>query len=93
MCSVVVVTPVILAFRKFSLPQLKAAHLGEFGVLLLLLVFTCNVVFGDLFARQAEGTLAFLLIPILLWAALRCGRRGTATAVLFLSTLAIYYPP
>ncbi len=90
LCSVVVVTPVILAFRKFSLPQLKAAHLGEFGVLLLLLVFTCNVVFSDLFARQTEGTLAFLLIPLLLWAALRCGRRGTAAAVLLLSTLAIY---
>ena len=90
LCSVVVITPLILAFSRFSLPQLKAVHLGEFGVLLLLLVFTCNVVFGDLFAHQTEGTLAFLLIPLLLWAALRCGRRGTATAVLLLSTLAIY---
>ncbi|HVV00836.1 MAG TPA: ATP-binding protein, partial [Verrucomicrobiae bacterium] len=89
-CGFVAVTPSILAWRNVESRGVTVARLGEFGVLLLLLVFVTNLVFGDIFPGQISSTLAFLLIPMLLWAALRFGRRGTALAVLVLAAMAIY---
>jgi len=90
LCSVLVVTPMILVWSRRPVPAISIGRLGEFGILLLLLVFACNVIFRNPIVRQTNGTLTFLIIPLLLWAALRFGRRGTATAILLFSTLSIY---
>jgi len=55
------------------------------------LVFTAQLVFGGWFVTGSENyPLAFLPLPVLIWAGFRFGRRGATAAVATMSLLAIW---
>ncbi|HSU52426.1 MAG TPA: MASE1 domain-containing protein [Candidatus Dormibacteraeota bacterium] len=89
LASALVVTPLILACSRKPFRQLTARLALEMGVLLLVLVVGCEVVFAGRFFGKLGSSMVFLLIPILLWTALRFGRRGTAGALVIVSCLAM----
>jgi PAS domain S-box-containing protein len=88
--SVVMLTPLLLVWSSTRWPALNLKRLGEGAALTLLLAGVCWLVFGGGFAFSAEGAhLSFLLIPPLLWAALRFGQRGTASLAFIIACVAI----
>jgi PAS domain S-box-containing protein len=88
MVSAVMITPLVLAWAtKWHRPERN--RLIEAGVLLLLVIPLCETAFGEWFATPARATpLAFLVLPLLLWTALRFGVRGTATVSFIIASLA-----
>ncbi len=60
-------------------------RLGETAALFLVLVLMGSLAFGPL----GGPSLGFLCIPVLIWSALRFGRRVAATAVAVLATIAV----
>jgi len=89
MASVILLTPFLILWSNNRLPALKLRQLLEAVALLAALVLICRIAFGGwLFGRQANA-LAFLVIPILLWTAMRFGRRGAISGCLLLAIFAI----
>jgi signal transduction histidine kinase/integral membrane sensor domain MASE1 len=89
LCGLSAVTPAVLAWRNTKFPSLSVSRLGEYGILILLLIFCCNIVFGGVFPQQVSASLAFIMIPLLVWSARRFGRRGASLAVLLLVFIAL----
>ncbi len=88
--SVLVVTPLFLVWSTKRLPTLDARRVIEWAVLLVTLVLVGQLVFGDWPWRRANYLpLSFLVIPILVWTALRFGQRGAASAIFLLGCLSI----
>jgi signal transduction histidine kinase len=85
-----VVTPVLLTWGtapRFSWPPGRAA---EAGALLLGVVAVSHVVFGGWFTPDLPNyPLAYAVFPFVIWAALRFGQQGAATATLTVSALAV----
>jgi len=82
MASVMVVTPLLLAWgaQPFPLPDRK--RLTELAAAQVLLAALCLVVFGGWPASKAGYVLpASLLVPVLLWPALRLGQAGTTLTI------------
>ena len=66
-------------------------RVGEALFLSLALVFTGGLLFGGWFVTGSETyPLAFLPLPLLLWAGFRFGKRGASVAVATMSLLAIW---
>jgi len=87
--SLVLITPFLILWSNKRLPALQRRLLIEAAALMVALVLTCLIAFGGwLFGRQATA-LAFLVIPILLWTAMRFGRRGAICGCLILAIFAI----
>jgi diguanylate cyclase (GGDEF)-like protein len=85
-----VVAPALLLWVTTWRGAWPRARLGEAATLILILVLTCQLVFGPTSAVAAlNAPLAFLCIPVLLWTAFRFGVRETTATVLLLSVLAI----
>jgi diguanylate cyclase (GGDEF)-like protein len=64
---------------------------AEALILAASLVFTAQLVFGGWFVTGSENyPLAFLPLPVLIWAGFRFGRRGATAAVATMSLLAIW---
>ncbi|OFV84255.1 MAG: hypothetical protein A2W26_09285 [Acidobacteria bacterium RBG_16_64_8] len=86
-----VVAPAILVWTTPDPLEPGSRRLAEGGVLLALLAFVTWYVFGN---RPSTGVyhqaLIYLLFPFMLWAALRLGQRGSATAIVFVSGIAIW---
>ncbi len=57
----------------------------ELGLLLLVLLVTCAVMFGPFIQTGHRSLLRVLLVPILIWAAFRFGPRETATLTVILA--------
>ncbi|MGA2865990.1 MAG: MASE1 domain-containing protein [Verrucomicrobiota bacterium] len=90
MVSAVVVTPLLLVWSARPLASPGWKRMTEFMALQFLLVLLCQVLFGGWFARKVgRASPAFLLIPLLLWPALRLGQRGTTSTIFVLSSLAV----
>jgi integral membrane sensor domain MASE1 len=87
----VVVTPPLVLWATSTRRSLAGVEILE-----AVAVFTAAAAVGLVafrpFAPQAtdRGVLAFLTILPLMWAALRCGQRETATAALIVSALAVW---
>lgn len=82
-----------VALTWFVHPRLRWSQEQALEVLALLvgLGITGQLVFGDLSpAAIRHYPLAFLSLPVLLWAPFRLGPREAATAVLILSAMAIF---
>ena len=83
-----VVAPVVVLwaggdFRTFDLDKVLAS-----GIALIAASVVGLVAFSPLIEQSANrSALAFLAVLPLLWAALRCGQRDTATAALVLTVL------
>ena len=64
---------------------------AEALILAASLVFTTQLVFGGWFVTGSENyPLAFLPLPVLIWAGFRFGRRGATAAIATMSLLAIW---
>jgi signal transduction histidine kinase/integral membrane sensor domain MASE1 len=93
MVSIIILTPLVLLCSTpevFSdCRRLFSRRLGEAVLLLLLLLALSWIGFGGWFSAYTQSVpLGFLVIPVLLWAALRFGQRGTAAVALLVAALA-----
>ena len=88
--AVVVVTPVLLLWAanpRWTRDQrrsIEALCLLAAGILLGFFVFGGSALFGG-----KDYSLEFILLPVIVWAALRFGQRETASIALILSVIAI----
>jgi diguanylate cyclase (GGDEF)-like protein len=81
--GILVVTPMFLCWKERRIVR----HLGEtttLAVALLVVTFVAFHTWGDVW----EAGLPYLVIPLLMWAALRHGCRGAAVAVLIVTQIA-----
>lgn len=78
--SIILIAPLILAWTTRWRPLARRKR-WEAAALFSVLIVACQVVFGGWLASGLEGIhLPILLAPVLVWIALRFGRRGTTTA-------------
>src|SRR5215218_7044433 len=80
--GVLVVAPVILTWATTSLRRLSRRELVESAAVLALLAALAEL------APQRE--VPYIVFPVLLWAALRFGPRGAATAVLVVCSITVW---
>ncbi len=75
--GIIVVTPLLIKWFRRPLPSLRGRNAAEVVLLAVLLGFANILAFGDLdILRGLDYSLAFLVVPLLLWAALRFGMHG-----------------
>ena len=87
----IVVAPALILWSRPARVAWTRVRVAEGLVLLACVFLVGEVVFlGNLFPTLNVHPLAFLGIPPLLWAALRFGPRGTATAGLVLAAMATW---
>lgn len=89
--SNLIVAPVLLTWSRR--PELKypPARLVETFLLVLCLAMVLLTVFSrELGMAQLDYPLSFLPFPVIIWAALRYGPRGGATATFLLAAVAMY---
>ncbi len=90
MVSVVVVTPLLLAWGRPPFPLMDRKRMTEFVAVQLLLAALCLVIFGGWLTAKVGPVLpAYLLIPILLWPALRLEQRGATLTIFIFWCLAV----
>ncbi len=83
------VAPPILTWSTWRPGELRRARLGEAAALVAGLLVTTLLVWEDrLGFAMRQYPVAFLVFPLLIWAALRFGARGAATATLAVAVLA-----
>ena len=88
--SDLIVAPLILLWTASPLPRFRWKSLVEFLFVLFLVFLVGQIVFGGwLPFRIKNYPLEYLTVPLLLWAALRLGRRGAITAAFVMSRGAI----
>jgi diguanylate cyclase (GGDEF)-like protein/PAS domain S-box-containing protein len=89
--GVLIFTPLLLAWGRQLSVSWRPARLAEGLLLSLVLVFTTQLVFGGWFSFASNHyPLAFLPLPVLMWAALRFGRRGATAGIALTAVLAIW---
>ena len=84
--GVLLVTPLVLTFPNF----LRIRNWGrwaEFICLVTILTAVCAIVFGDL-AVVPVRMIAFAVLPLLMWAAIRFGVSGAALSIFLVATVA-----
>jgi PAS domain S-box-containing protein len=86
--GVLVITPLVLTLPNF--PRIRdSLRLTELLVLLLLLTCACFLIFGDPAVVQVRlHTLAFAVLPFVMWAAIRLGVSGAALSILLVTAIA-----
>jgi signal transduction histidine kinase len=84
------VAPLILVWAAPPRTPLRTRRLGEAAVLVLGLLATTLIVF-IISVSRGGGPLgqAYVFFPLLMWAAIRFGQRGAATATVLVSAIAI----
>jgi len=87
----IVVTPLLVLWYQDRALRWSAPRLCEAGLVLLALVVVGGVVFGGLSPfGSVNYPLAFLILPIVVWAAFRFGQREAATIIAVLSVIIIW---
>jgi diguanylate cyclase (GGDEF)-like protein/PAS domain S-box-containing protein len=84
--GILVVTPLLLAWRRRDDAALSMSRIVEAIAVFVLLTTTCVVVFS-----VASYPVFFVLIPFLLTAAFRYGQRGTTLAMLAVSSISVLF--
>jgi two-component system cell cycle sensor histidine kinase/response regulator CckA len=79
-----VVTPVLLIWYSGLPSDLSAPRAAEAGLLLVALAAISQFIFGG------RLDYSYILFPCIVWAALRFGQRGAATAILLTSGVAVW---
>jgi PAS domain S-box-containing protein len=80
--SIMVLTPLVLVWNTTRIPAVSPQRICEGVALAALAVLIWGTLFGGWFFQNLGGApLGLLLVPVLLWPALRFGQRGTALAV------------
>ncbi len=86
--GVLLVTPLALRFTDFSKLR-DRDRITELAILLLLLAATCSVIFGDLpFIPVKLHFMAFAVLPLIMWAAIRFSVGVTAFSILIVAATA-----
>jgi PAS domain S-box-containing protein len=86
-----VVAPVLLTWGARSRLIGQPRRVVEVGILLVSLVGGSHLLFGGWLATEpTHHVLAYAVFPLVIWAALRFGQRGAATATLVISGIAIW---
>jgi signal transduction histidine kinase len=80
--GVLVLAPAILTWSASGLKDLRRRDLVEMAVMLAVLVVLAEV--------PSQQDVPYIVFPVLLWAALRLGPRGAATAVLVVCSIAVW---
>jgi PAS domain S-box-containing protein len=83
--GIVLITPLILAWASGPRPKLTTREAIEASVLATILVVFTVALF------QTPFSYVYAIFPVTIWAALRFGPRGAATASVVVSALAIWY--
>jgi signal transduction histidine kinase/ActR/RegA family two-component response regulator len=86
-----VIAPLIILWLVAPTRRWNRAEAVEVILLLLLLFFLAEMVFGDWFPISGKNyPIAFICGPIVVWTAFRFTQRETATGIFILSALAIW---
>ena len=86
-----VVTPLLLTWIEDRTDSWSTSRLLEWALLLTLLTVTSGIVFREVLTSSFVNlALGQLITPFLLWAAIRFGPRGVATAVALFAGIAIW---
>lgn len=88
--GILIVTPAILLWAQYPRIEWTRQQGLELGLLLLVLLLTCAVIFGPLMNTGHKYPLQFLLVPIMIWAAFHFGPRETATLTVLLAGWATF---
>jgi signal transduction histidine kinase/CheY-like chemotaxis protein len=88
--AILIVTPAILLWAEHPQIQWNSPQRFELGLLLAVLLVTCEVIFGPLLDTGHKYPLQFLTVPILIWGAFRFGPRETATLTVLLAGWATF---
>lgn len=88
--GVLVVTPLVLSWYRKSWIKADPRWPAEAALLAAVLLFACRLTFSDWIGGNVHAPLAFLPIPLLVWAAFRFGPCGGATAIALTSALAVW---
>ncbi len=90
MVSILILTPFFLTWSTWSPAKISIQRMAEIGILtVFVLAVGLIAFFGLLHTDQKSYALTYLVFPPLIWAALQFGPRGTLTAIVALSSLAI----
>ncbi len=86
--GVLLVTPLVLTFSRL-LKIRPWVRIAEYAVLLLVLTAICLIIFGSLspFERDLD-VFTFVVLPFVMWAAIRFGVGGAALATFVIATIA-----
>lgn len=80
--GVLLLAPAILTWSASGLKKLRRRDLVEMAVMLIVLVVLAEV--------PAQRDVPYIVFPVLLWAALRLGPRGAATAILVVCSITVW---
>jgi signal transduction histidine kinase/ActR/RegA family two-component response regulator len=83
--GMLIVTPAILLWVKHPRIEWNSRERVELGLLFLVLLVTCEVIFGPFINTTHKYPLQFVLVPILIWAAFHFGPRETATLTVLMA--------
>ena len=91
LAGALVITPVIVLWARSSLRRDSGKDFVEAGTVLALAILIGVLAFSPLIEQTpSRDPLGFLAVLPLMWAALRCGQRDTATVALVLSGFAVW---
>jgi integral membrane sensor domain MASE1 len=89
--AIMLVAPLVLAWADFDWKSLQVPSRSRgFEALAGLAALACLILWGPAAGEYYLQPNAFAAVPLLLWAALRFGPRGTAAAVLAISLVGIW---
>ena len=89
--GMIVVTPLILSWRASEWPRWPLSKALEAVTLLTALALVTYLVFGSVPAPRLPLPLAFLPLPLVIWAAVRFTQREVTTAVAMVCGIAIWF--
>jgi len=89
MVGILVVTPFLLAFSQDEGRPRGAVRVAEAAFLLIIAALLAGAIFGPGFLSSGRTSLTFLLLPPIVWAALRFEVRGASALTLLVAAAAI----
>lgn len=91
MFSVLLLTPLLVAWTANPRVRWRGARALEFALLMVLLFLMVKAVFGGWSSASVSGYLfPYLCLPFLVWSAFRFGQREVTTASLLLAIIALW---
>jgi PAS domain S-box-containing protein len=88
--GVLIMTPLFLGWSRQLLTPISISKGAELSMLLILLFLTSQFAFGGWIDGDLTNSLAYLLIPFLLWIAFRFGQQVSTVAIALISGLTIW---
>jgi signal transduction histidine kinase len=91
MMGALVVAPLLLTWGASPSFRTSWRQMAELGGLVCSVIVVSAIVFEDLVSSQTEFySMPYMIFPLVIWAAIRFGPRGAATATFMVSAIAIW---